>query len=101
MENPQKKQIIIAEIPAKQHGIRVTLLKTVEMLHLFTAGLTVKMIKENLYAAGIPVSRKTLNKLLKEIQQYPTPGYVLTIKMVRAGDSRCAAYRLIKIKKHN
>lgn len=103
---PEKVENKAVIIPEKQfckrrnpQGIRVVLLKTIELLIIYSRPATITELKKMIEDAGLQVNRRVLNEsLLNDIAACPVPGYVLQTKFTTAGKNKqVKAYQLKKI----
>lgn len=97
---PEKTQEKLFPKSGKPRGIRVMLLKTQELLMLYTRPLTVRELRGELEKEGHDPHRMLMYKMLKELAAHPAPGYQMVVKHTRNGrNKQVPAYQLLKIKR--
>ena len=87
----------------KPREIRICLLKTIQILQLYTQPLTLKELKIKLAENELNQDARTLREIINLINEMPPIGYTLQVKLTRSStwNKHTPAFILSKIKYHN
>jgi hypothetical protein len=98
-KNTEKKPEKTISETRKPRRIREIMLRTMQILMIYTRPVTITGLVAILENEGYPVRKKMMReKLIKEIGTYPPAGFELVVKMERVGTNKqVPAYQLFKI----